>query len=196
MAIAVATLRGIRPAKGLSGGFRPLKAFRLAFQVIMNLSLVAAVAMLFFLAIGPRVLNYRTETMLTGSMVPYINPGDVTVVRPEPISAIRVGQVITFQAPLADRRIVSHRVISVVHQSSGGALIRTKGDANAVADPWTAQIQPGTEAWRVVAVVPHLGDLIRALHSRLLRMLSIWAIPATLAIAMLVRIWKPRGAKA
>ena len=34
------------------------------------------------LAVGPHVFGYRTLTMLTGSMAPEIDPGDVVVVTP------------------------------------------------------------------------------------------------------------------
>lgn len=37
-----------------------------------------AVAVFLLLAVGPHALGYRTMTMLTGSMAPMIEPGDVT----------------------------------------------------------------------------------------------------------------------
>ncbi len=38
-----------------------------------------AFALFLFLAIGPHLFPYQTMTMLTGSMVPTINPGDIAV---------------------------------------------------------------------------------------------------------------------
>src|SRR3954452_7936369 len=46
-----------------------------------------------FLAVGPHVVGYRTMTMLTGSMAPEINPGDVTVVTPLAVSDDTEGMV-------------------------------------------------------------------------------------------------------
>src|SRR5687768_17830127 len=45
---------------------------------------IVAVAVVSFagLAVGPHVLGYRTMTMLTASMPPAIDPGDVTIVTP------------------------------------------------------------------------------------------------------------------
>src|SRR6476469_1525855 len=55
-------------------------------------TLVLALAALAFLllAVGPHVFGYRTATMLTGSMSPLINPGDVVVSVAKPASLIAV----------------------------------------------------------------------------------------------------------
>ena len=60
-----------------------------------SLLTLAAVAVLAAVAIGPRLGLYRMETVLSGSMVPTFNPGDVIIVTPEPVTAVRPGQVIT-----------------------------------------------------------------------------------------------------
>ena len=44
------------------------RATRRAGRLLLDVALVAAVLLFAFLAIGPRLLPYRTVTMLTGSM--------------------------------------------------------------------------------------------------------------------------------
>ena len=66
--------------------------------LVVPLSAAAAVAFI-TLGIGPHVLGYRTLTMLSGSMRPTASPGDLLVVRPEPLSAVRAGQILSFIAP-------------------------------------------------------------------------------------------------
>src|SRR3954467_7561748 len=72
-----------------------------------------------FLAVGPHVLGYRTMTMLTGSMAPEINPGDVTIVTPIRVSEVTEGMVITYHRPIEDHSLVTHRVISVQKAADG-----------------------------------------------------------------------------
>lgn len=101
--------------------------------------------------------------VLTGSMRPGIRPGDLVLVVPEPVRDVKVGQILDFQPPGEGGASVTHRVISV-RFGAGGPVIRTKGDANNVADSWHAQL-PGATAWRVRAVIPKLGYLAVAEHN-------------------------------
>ena len=77
------------------------------------------------------------------------------VVTPEATRDVRVGQVISYHIPVGDHHVQSHRVIEVV-RGGDHPLVRTKGDANAAPDPWTARLNGGT-AWQVRAVVPKAG---------------------------------------
>ncbi len=151
-------------------------------------ALVACLAALAFFGLGPHTGLYRTETVLSGSMVPRFAPGDVVVVTPEPLTAVRVGQIITYHAPVADHEIVSHRVIRIIH---GGAnpVIQTKGDANPVPDPWTARLQ-GTTAWRVRFVVPGAGFVIEWLRQTPVRLALVGAVPLLLCVIWLREIWR------
>jgi signal peptidase len=142
------------------------------------------------LAIGPRFLPYRTVTMLTGSMGETAPPGSMVVDVAEPVAALRPGQVISFHAPVAGRPVVTHRVLSVQHRA-GQVLIRTRGDANPVADPWLARVDDQT-VWRMQAAVPHLGQLIRLLRTSAARVLLVWVAPAALLVWFLVLVWRPR----
>lgn len=151
---------------------------------------VVVAAGLFFLGVGlgPRTGLYRTMTVLSGSMQPTFAPGDVVVVTPEPLSQIRVGQVIVYAIPIADHHVESHRVIEV-RRSAAGTLVRTKGDANAAADPWTARLE-GTQVWRVRAVVPMLGQAIIWLRNPRFHVLLLFAAPLLLVLFGLNRIWR------
>ena len=108
------------------------------------------------LAVGPHVLDYRTMTMLTGSMAPSIEPGDVVVSTPLDVQTSPRGMVITYHIPIDDHRVVTHRVIEVEHTADGTVSVRTQGDANDAPDPWTA-VLTGDTAYQVQAVVPEIG---------------------------------------
>jgi signal peptidase len=154
-----------------------------------NLLLLVVVLAFTGLALGPHVLGYRTMTMLTGSMAPGINPGDVTVAVQEPTSTLAVGQIISYQIPIDDHRVVSHRVVKVTRGPGGAVVVQTKGDHNPSADPWTAIITD-PQVWTVRAVVPHLGDVIRALRGRGLHIALLYVGPALLTVLLLGEIWR------
>ncbi|MBN1091879.1 signal peptidase I [Blastococcus sp. TML/M2B] len=149
-----------------------------------------AVAVFALLAVGPHVLGYRTMTMLTGSMSPMIDPGDVTVVTPIAVGDVTEGMVITYHQPIGDHSLVTHRVVEVQRDAAGRTTVRTKGDANEAVDPWTATLE-GDTAYRVRAVVPELGHLITALRAPVLTQALIYGAPALLAGWLLLGIWRP-----
>ena len=150
--------------------------------------LVLAALLFLFLAVGPRVLNYQTSTMLTGSMSPGINPGDVVISVKTPVSELEVGDVITYSIPIDDRRIETHRVISIKRDDAGVTTVTTKGDANPGPDPWTAVLS-GDFVHTQAGVVPHLGDVIRALRQPFVQPLILYGGSALLVVVLLTSIW-------
>lgn len=161
-------------------------AYRWFARVVMVVAVVAFAG----LAIGPHVFGYRTMTMLTGSMAPEINPGDVTVTTPLAVDSIRVGMIVSYHIPIDDHHVVSHRVVSVQHGNDGTVTIQTKGDANKIVDPWKATLQ-GDTAYQVRAVIPHLGRAIEALRSPMVSRALLYGAPTLLAGWLIVAIWRP-----
>ena len=149
-----------------------------------------AVAVFALLAVGPHVLGYRTMTMLTGSMAPMIEPGDVTVVTPIAVQDVTEGMVITYHQPIGDRSLVTHRVVEVDRSTDGRVSVRTQGDANEAIDPWTATLE-GDTAYQVRAVVPELGHVIQALRAPVITQALLYGVPALLAGWVLLSIWRP-----
>lgn len=160
---------------------------RITVKTAVRAMLVSSVAFLLFVGIGPHVFGYRVVTVLTGSMRPTANPGDLVVDVPAPLSSVRVGDVITFEAPTPEHQVVTHRVIEVV-TSGESPTVRTQGDANDAADPWTATLS-GTSAWKVRTVVPKLGTVIRFLRAGHVQAATTRLVPLLLAVFWLFVIW-------
>ncbi len=150
---------------------------------IMCVSVLGLVA----LGLGPRLGHYRTLTVLSGSMEPEIPTGSVVVVTPKPLREVRVGDVIVFNAP-TDGRPVTHRVIEVL-EDGNRPLIRTKGDANASADPWNARLLD-EPAWEVRTAVPGIGHAVLWLRQPVVRQAAVLGAPVLLAVIWLVQIWR------
>src|SRR3978361_88364 len=72
------------------------RAAGLAYRWTVRLVGTLAVLALGVLAVAPHGLNYRTMTMLTGSMAGTINPGDVTIVTPLAVDQVTEGMIIAY----------------------------------------------------------------------------------------------------
>jgi signal peptidase I len=148
-------------------------------------ALVAAIG----LGVLPHLGVYRTLTVLSASMKPTFSPGDIVVVRPEPIERLRVGQVISYAVPVGAHQVETHRVVKILRgQGTTTPVVQTKGDNNTVVDPWTAQLN-GPTIWRLEAVVPKVGYAINLMRDRTFHLFSVILIPGSMAILALARMW-------
>ena len=177
--VAGAALRALRPLAAGTG--------RWATRALVAVAVLAFAV----LAAGPHLLGYRTMTMLTASMAPGIDPGDVVLTTPIDVTDVTTGMVISYHIPIDDHRVVTHRVTDVQHGSDGTVTVQTKGDANDHADPWTAVLQ-GDTAYQVRAVLPEVGHLITALRTPAVTHALVYGVPVLLAGWLLQGIWRPR----
>lgn len=81
-------------------------------------------------AILPLAVGWHGRVVLSGSMQPAIDPGDVILAVPTDPSTLRPGQAIAFRDPAVPNRVDVHRI---VRRNSDGSFV-TRGDANAQAD--------------------------------------------------------------
>ena len=168
---------------------RPAHPFRRALTVLSTTLFALALTAFLAMAVGPRIFGYHTLTMLTGSMAPLINPGDVVVTMPVPASEIKVGDIIIYHIPVEDQRVETHRVTQLTTNADGSIVVQTKGDANNGIDPWLATITAPTVD-RHVATVPYVGQAIRTLREPLILNTLMYGAPAVLVVTMLVGIWR------
>lgn len=101
--------------------------------------------------------------VLTGSMEPSLEPGDIIFIDAKDARDIRVGDVITFRQTAAASAVVTHRVIEVIDDDMG-LRFRTQGDANEDPDVFhvAADLVVGVHRFHV----PAWGQLLILLHSR------------------------------
>lgn len=119
-------------------------------------TVVLAVVSLFALltVVLPLILGAQTYTVLTGSMQPGMPPGTLIAVRPVPIDAVRIGDVVTYQIRSGDPAVVTHRVVGTTSSTGGDRLLITRGDANDTDDP---AVQSEQLRGTVVLAMPYLG---------------------------------------
>ncbi|MEE1144224.1 MAG: signal peptidase I [Acutalibacteraceae bacterium] len=83
----------------------------------------------------PSFGGYLPMIVLTDSMYPYIESGDLVICSTTDPESIKVDDVISFFDPAGDGdAVITHRVIEVVNDEEG-LKWRTKGDANNAEDP-------------------------------------------------------------
>lgn len=129
-------------------------------------------------------LHLEPLVMLTGSMGNTISTGSLVIDQQTPPHTLKVGDIISFQKPLGQPGLDTHRIIAITH-SNGYIAYQTKGDANPRRDPWTISFQPGMTAHRVVYSIPHLGWIPLYLRTPLIRTLILVAILLTLFSTLL-----------
>ena len=78
------------------------------------------------------VLGFRIYIVITGSMQPNYNIGDMIIVKETSKENIRVGDVINF-IPENGKDTITHRIIEIT-EKDGETLYRTKGDNNSGED--------------------------------------------------------------
>jgi len=78
----------------------------------------------------PMVLGWSTHALISGSMSPQVRVGDVVVSAPVDTDTLEVGNVIVFEDPAHEGRVVSHRIKEITEDGS----FVTKGDANTSTD--------------------------------------------------------------
>ncbi|MBB6214347.1 signal peptidase [Anaerosolibacter carboniphilus] len=79
----------------------------------------------------PSIMGYKPLTVLTGSMQPILDPGDMIVIREKDPNDVKAGDIITYR--IDQDTLVTHRVVAVIDEA-GGLSFRTKGDANNTED--------------------------------------------------------------
>lgn len=157
------------------------KPTRRWWHIVGSLSLAALALFLVFGAVVVNTQHWKLEPVLSGSMRPGIQPGDLAIVRPVPIDEIHVGTVIAYQPPNEPRPVL-HRVVELA-----GKTILTKGDANNVADPWGKVTLKSGDVDRLVGVVPKVGFLLEV-RSLLLKIIgATFVLAAALWIFSLFR---------
>jgi signal peptidase I len=160
------------------------------FSVAVPVACVAVCAVAVLMILLPAALGLQRYVITGGSMTGTIGKGSVVYSRLVPVSSLRTGDIITFVPP-SQTEPVTHRVLSVTRRP-GKFVFRTKGDFNAVADPWTITFTQPKLA-RYSFHIPYLGYALGLLSIRPLRMLLIGLPALIIAISLLWSLWRSAG---
>jgi signal peptidase I len=161
-------------------------------------TLVVAAGLLFGLVLVlPALLGWQRYVIVSGSMTATYDRGSLVLDDVVPVESLKVGDVITYRPPAGagPEGLVTHRIATITADKLGHTVLRTKGDANKSADPWTFSL-PQREQARVRAGIPYAGFALAALSRRDLRMLVVGVPAALIAIMTLAGLWRDTGRRA
>lgn len=137
-------------------------------DVFWVFAVTLATFFLFITLIFPLILGARPTTVITQSMEPNINPGDVAMVKRDyPLKDIKIGDVVEIYEKSGETKTFTHRVIGVTFapEEKTGYLFTTQGDHNTAPDPPIKgeRIKGKVVDWPgsdVLYVVPKVGLII------------------------------------
>ena len=159
---------------------------RQRFGTVLATALCAACLGLAGLMLLPGLLGYQRYVITSGSMTGTYDRGSIVFDDVVAVSDLRVGDAITYTPPLGSGPSgrITHRIVWIGSDQFGRSALRTQGDANESADPWTFTLDGPTQA-RVAFHVPYVGYVLSALAIRQARMLLI-GLPALLIAVAIV----------
>lgn len=122
---------------------RENKIFKFIMSIIRILLIIFVLAFVFVVFLQRfsdnkvSFFNYRMFTVISGSMEPKYNIGDVLISKQVKPSTIEVGDTISYLGRSGDfkGKVITHQVVSIVKDSNGKYIFHSKGLANLVEDP-------------------------------------------------------------
>jgi len=101
----------------------------------------------------PSFLGYKPFIVLSDSMNPVINSGDLIITKETEAGALNVGDIISYRS---GDSVVTHRIAEIT-ETDGALSFITKGDANNTEDgkPVSADMVEGT----TLSILPKLGNV-------------------------------------
>ena len=102
----------------------------------------------------------------SGSMIPTLKVNDVLVVKggTSSFGNLKVGDIIVFNKPAGDDRVIVHRVAGIYTTTQGESIIRTKGDANPGSIPGVDfPIRVHDYIGKVAYVIPGVGLITKVI---------------------------------
>ena len=129
-----------------------------------------------FLGETPSVFGYSFYYVLTESMEPEINSGEMIIGKETAPEDLQVGDVITYKGETGDLygKIITHEIVEIKD-----GIVTTKGVANDLPDP---PINSSQILSKYVATVPLAGKLFSAINSKY-GFIFLIVIPLVLLIA-------------
>ncbi|MGY1856170.1 LamG-like jellyroll fold domain-containing protein [Modestobacter sp. SYSU DS0290] len=117
---------------------------------VLARTVLGTLVLLVLVSVAPAVAGWQSTVVLSGSMAPGVQPGDVALVRPVDVASVQPGQVLLVDDPDIPGALRLHRLLAV---EDGG--LRLQGDANP--QPDGSLVMPSAVHGVGVLRLPDLG---------------------------------------
>lgn len=175
----------------LPSGASGLPPFRLpSLRMVARVAVFAAMAITLSVSVLvaastfiPGMFGLKTMVVTSGSMQPYLDPGDVALVRSATADEVQLGDAISYYRP-DGHGLITHRVIDM-KVIDGVLYFQTQGDNNFAPD---ANLTPSNALFGIVdGRLPKIGFLLqRVTTDKLIRLLTL-SIPVMVIAAQELR---------
>ena len=95
--------------------------------------------------------------VVSGSMIPTLNVGDLIIIRGESPEQISVGTIIVFHSPINYNTLIVHRIVEKIDHGNDFGF-KTKGDYNLHADNWIVNSENIIGSY--IGKIPYIGIII------------------------------------
>ena len=110
------------------------------------------------------IAGYTPMTVLTDSMSPTFNHGDMIIIKKCDPDTLQVGDIVTFHTIIENEYALNtHRIIDIIESPTGLRTFTTKGDNNVIADQ--RSIVSGDIVGRYTGRIPYIGYVMQFLSS-------------------------------
>lgn len=103
-------------------------------KIVTNLLLVTVVFSSTALTYLAFKVQFRMLHIVSDSMKPTFERGDVILVRSIPTMDLKVDQIAVLPTTESNKVMVAHRIVAISRDTTGKYLVTTKGDANPIPD--------------------------------------------------------------
>jgi len=110
----------------------------------------------------PSFLGIKTYVIISGSMEPEIQIGDIVITKEVDIEELNLGDIISYRK---GESVITHR-ITKIEKEDEKIVITTKGDSNNAED--TYEITEGNIEGRVIKVIPSIGNISLLLQNKII----------------------------
>lgn len=119
-----------------------MKLFKI-FVIIILIGFIIVVCLQRFSENKISFFNYRMFTVISGSMRPKYDIGDVLIAKEVKSSTIKIGDSISYLGTKGDflNKVITHEVIGIERDDNDKYIFRAKGLANLVEDPKVMESQ-------------------------------------------------------
>lgn len=142
--------------------------FKLVWKIIYKL-MVLSIIILFIFAIVQKTTDNKGSiggikvfTVITGSMIPVYNIGDILIVRDIKADELKVGDDIVYKGEKGTfkDKTVTHRINSIKQKEDGNYRIITKGVANLGRDPEINQTQVLGKVIGKISIISYILKIV------------------------------------
>ena len=144
--------------------------FKLVWKIIYKLIILSVIILMIFAIIQKTSDNrgsiggIKIFTVITGSMIPVYNIGDILIVKDVNAEELKIGDDIVYKGEKGtfENKTVTHRIISIKQEDDGNFEITTKGIANIGQDP---KINQNQVLGKVVGKVSIVNYILRVVFN-------------------------------